>query len=740
MRCLIVNPTRRTLHFLCHTLIKTFTCLFLYISVIGSSLAADVTTSFETTNTSGLFTLGTAPKTVTFADGEARFAGITSLYHSGSQAFMVQDDTAMVTFETPAAMINVFLKAQSGAAGAMVNVYDVDDTLVNSYTATTSWQEIAITSTEGISRMELINNTNSFAVFDDFSFTAMTAPTPPGDPIELTDPLALPIFSGGLKLQLEVFSQGLTAPLWGTTAPGVSGFFYVIDQLGSIWAIDTTTGDKTMLADFSASLVTIGIPEFGGFDERGLLGIAFHPQFATNNLMYTYSSQGVMGAADFSTMPMGMMADHQGVLTEWQADIGGSAGITIDMNSARELLRIDEPQFNHNGGAIAFDANGMLYLALGDGGGADDVDGQMFINGPMVGHGATGNGQNMDNPLGAILRIDPMGSNSGNGAYGIPATNPFVGEAGLDEIYAYGLRNPYRLSFDSMTGTLYAADVGQNDIEEVNVITSGGNYGWNMREGSFGFFPNGNNDGYVFEQADNMGTIDPMVEYDHDEGIAIIGGFVYRGSNHAEMQGLYVFGDYNGRLFYINNEGTISEFQDVDDLDIGSVLGFAQDSQGELYVLANTGGVPSGTSGTVYKMTLLPNQAPMADAGEDQSVNEGSLVTLNASMSSDPDGDTVLYEWTQSAGTTVTLSNNASAMPTFTAPSVSSAMTLTFVVTVNDGHLADMSEVDIMVNDVPTPPPPATTTRSSSSSGSSLTILTLLALLLLAIGREYRRD
>ncbi|WP_143760152.1 PQQ-dependent sugar dehydrogenase, partial [Colwellia marinimaniae] len=152
-------------------------------------------------------------------------------------------------------------------------------------------------------------------------------------------------------------------------------------------------------------------------------------------------------------------------------------------------------------------------------------------NDPMVGHGTMGNGQNMDNPLGAILRIDPMGSNSGNGAYGIPASNPFVGEAGLDEIYAYGLRNPYRLSFDSMTGTLYAADVGQNDIEEVNVIISGGNYGWNMREGSFGFFPNGNNGGYVFEQADNMGTIDPMVEYDHDEGIAIIGGFVYRGSN-----------------------------------------------------------------------------------------------------------------------------------------------------------------------------------------------------------------
>ena len=750
MKCLNVKPLDRKSLLLSHTffnsyirsLIKVLTpalsFLLLYVSVMSSSLAADVTTSFETTNTSGMFTLGTSPKTVTFTDGEARFAGLASLYHSGSQAFMVQNDTAMITFETPAAMINVFLKAQSGAAGAMVNVYDVDDTLVNSYTASTSWQEIAITSTEGISRMELINNTSSFAVFDDFSFTAMTAPTPPGDPIELSDPIALPIFSGGLKLKLEMFTEGMTAPLWGTTAPGVNGFFYIIDQVGSIWAIDDMTGAKTLVADLASTLVTIGIPQFGGFDERGLLGIAFHPQFATNNLLYTYGSQNVMAVADFSTMPMGMEADHQGVLTEWQASIGGAAGIMLDMSSVREVLRIDEPQFNHNGGAIAFDADGMLYIAIGDGGGADDVDGQMFIDSAMVGHGTLGNGQNMNNPLGSILRIDPMGTNSSNGAYGIPSNNPFVGEAGLDEIYAYGLRNPYRLSFDSQTGALYAADVGQNDVEEINLITAGGNYGWNIREGSFGFFANGNDDGYVFEQMDNMGMIDPMAEYDHDEGVAVIGGFVYRGTDYPDMQGNYVFGDYNGRLFYINNEGTISEFQDVDTIDVGAVLGFGQDNQGELYVMANATGLPSGTSGTAYKITLMPNRAPMAVTGDDQTVNEGVMVTLDASMSSDPDGDTVLYEWTQSAGTMVTLSSNTSAMPTFMAPSVSADMTLTFVVTVNDGHLADMSEVNVMVNNVVTPTTP-TTQSSSSSGGGSLSILTLLVLLLLSIGREYRR-
>lgn len=717
-------------------LVKLSSCLFLYLALLGSGLAADVSTSFETTNTSGQFTLGTSPKTVTFAGGEAKFAGIASLYHSGSQAFMVENNTANVTFESSASEVNVFLKAQSAAAGAIVNVYDADNTLVNTFTATTSWQEIALVSVDGISRIELINNTSSYAVFDDFSFTALTAPLPPGDPVKLEDPIALPIFSGGLKLKLEVFTQGLTAPLWGTNAPGVDNFMYVIDQVGGIWAVDTTSGTKTMVTDLSGSLVTIGIPEFGGFDERGLLGIAFHPQFATNNKFYTYSSQPVMGSADFSTMPAGFVADHQGVLTEWQASIGGANGITVDTNSARELLRIDEPQFNHNGGAIAFDTSGMLYIAIGDGGGADDVDGQMFIDAPMVGHGAEGNGQNMDNLFGSIIRIDPTGTNSSNGAYGIPASNPFVGQAGLDEVYAFGLRNPYRISFDTMTGSLYVADVGQNDIEEVNMVTSGGNYGWNMREGSFGFFANGNDDGYVYQQTDAMGMIDPLVEYDHDEGVAIIGGFVYRGAALDDLQGNYVLGDYNGRLFYINNEGTISEFQDVDDLDIGAVLGFAQDAQGELYVLANTEGLPNGTSGTIYKITLQENQAPVADAGDDQSVNEGTMVTLDASMSSDPDGDTVMFEWTQSDGTTVTLSDNTSAMPTFTAPSVDSAMILTFVATVNDGHLASSSEVNITVNDVPAPPP-TTTTQSSSSGGSINLFSLLLILLLLGVKKRY---
>ncbi|WP_281560066.1 PQQ-dependent sugar dehydrogenase [Thalassomonas sp. RHCl1] len=664
------------------------------------SKAADVETSFETTDLSGSFTLGTSPNTVTFTNGEAKFAGIASLYHSGSQAFMVQNNTATVSFATPAAEFSVFLKAQSGAAGATVNVFDINDNLVDSYSATTSWQELSITSGEGISSIELINNSSSYAVFDDFSFTALTAVEPPEDPVKLDDPITLPIFSGGLKLVLEPFSQELVAPVWGINAPGINDYFYVIDQVGFIWGISTASGEKVLIADLSALLVDVGIEALGGFDERGLLGLAFHPDFISNKTLYTFSSQPVSGEADFSTMPEGENADHQGVLTRWFADIGGEGGLIIDLESAQEILRIDQPQFNHNGGAITFDNNGLLYLALGDGGGADDIDGQSFLGTAMVGHGTSGNGQDTSNVLASILRIDPDGNNSENGAYGIPQDNPFVGISGVDEIFAYGLRNPYRISFDPVSGSLYAGDVGQNDIEEINNITSGSNYGWNIREGSFGFFANGDGEGYVYSQSETMGTIDPVVEYDHDEGVAVIGGFVYRGTSYEDLLGRYVFGDFNGRLFYLNNENTISEFQDKDDIDVGAILGFARDAGGELYVLANENGLPSGNSGALYKITLLPNQSPVADAGSAQTVNEGVLVTLNAGGSSDPDGDPLRYQWTQSSGTSVTLNNPTTASPTFTAPNVSSTSSLSFTVEVNDGHLADNASVDITINNV----------------------------------------
>jgi glucose/arabinose dehydrogenase len=301
-------------------------------------------------------------------------------------------------------------------------------------------------------------------------------------------------------------------------------------------------------------------------------------------------------------------------------------------------MRIDEPQFNHNGGAINFGHDGMLYISLGDGGGADDVDGQPFIGGPLVGHG-NGNGQNPANVLGSILRVDPSGSNSANGQYGIPADNPFVDMQGYAaETFAYGFRNPFRFSFDMATGDLYTGDVGQNDLEEVDVVVAGGNYGWNVKEGSFCFDPNGPAPGFAFAQHpcpdEPTGLIDPVAEYntsdsltENEDGRAVVGGFVYRGSSIPGLVGRYIFGDFSqftesgvnneGRLFYLNKKNIVKdnriktskifEFTLYGQDELGfSLLGFGQDASGELYVLANEVGTPFGDTGVVLRITRAP--------------------------------------------------------------------------------------------------------------------------------------
>jgi glucose/arabinose dehydrogenase len=356
--------------------------------------------------------------------------------------------------------------------------------------------------------------------------------------------------------------------------------------------------------------------------------VAFHPDYQDNGLLYTYTSEPVSGLADFAvplTMPPASPPNHESVVTEWQVPAPGDPTSVVDPTTRRVLLRIEQPQFNHNAGALNFGADDMLYIALGDGGGADD-------QGP--GHVSQGNGQDPSNVLGTILRIDPTGSNSANGEYGLPEDNPFFpggagpfgGEAGCadgfcDEIFAFGFRNPFRFSFDKATGDLYAADVGQNDIEEVDVVVAGGNYGWRIKEGSFCFDPNGSDPGFVFDG--DCGTEDliyPVAEYDHDEGIAVIGGFVYRGSAIPPLRGRYVFGDLsrqfsanNGRLFFLSKKNIVKrnrvktskirELRLADQEGLGqSLLGFGQDAMGELYVLANSTGVPFGDTGVVLRI------------------------------------------------------------------------------------------------------------------------------------------
>jgi glucose/arabinose dehydrogenase len=435
---------------------------------------------------------------------------------------------------------------------------------------------------------------------------AQVVPPPLADRLPLIGP-------GTVHVQLETVARGLTAPNWGTHAPGDTGRLFVTDQVGILWAIDLATGDKTVFLDVSPLLVDLGIFGPGSFDERGLLGVAFHPGYQANGLLYTYTSEHVFKGADFSTMPPGTLPNHRTVIREWQVPVPQDAASVVDPTTARTLLRIDQPQFNHDGGAISFGPDELLYISLGDGGAADDQETGIDPFGvPNIGHGCAGNGRDPTTILGTIIRIDPLGHDSANGQYGIPGDNPFRGWEGfVEEIFAYGFRNPFRFSFDALTGDLYVGDVGQNDVEEVNIVVAGGNYGWNHKEGSFHFIANGADPGYVTDrpQAAPADLIDPVAEYDHADGIAIIGGFVYRGIRIPALEGSYVFGDFartfsnDGRLFHLDEIGQIAELQLLRPAELGlSLLGMGQDAPGELYVLGNTTGVPFGDTGVVLRI------------------------------------------------------------------------------------------------------------------------------------------
>ncbi|MPZ52881.1 MAG: CHRD domain-containing protein, partial [Acidimicrobiia bacterium] len=227
--------------------------------------------------------------------------------------------------------------------------------------------------------------------------------------------LTHPVIDGGPPLALETVADGMTAPNWGTASPGIDDRLIVTDQDGLLWSVDLVSGNTEVFLDVSTRLVALGVGGPGTFDERGLLGVAFHPDYTTNGLLYTYTSEPEDGPADFSTMPEGTAPNHQSVIAEWRVPSPGDPDSVVDPATRREVLRIDEPQFNHDAGALVFGPDGHFYVALGDGGQGDDQG---------VGHVPGGNGQDPTNVLGTVLRIDPLDSNSANGQYGIPADNP----------------------------------------------------------------------------------------------------------------------------------------------------------------------------------------------------------------------------------------------------------------------------------------------------------------------------
>lgn len=447
-----------------------------------------------------------------------------------------------------------------------------------------------------------------------------------GTGVEILDPLP-PIPKGSITIELEVVADNLVSPLGVTEPDDGSGRLFIHDQSGTVHVVDNMgTLLGTPLMDVSARLVSLGIGGPGSFDERGLIGFATHPDFTANPLVYTYTSEPVSAPADHTT---GVPAtpDNQAVIAEWQMTGGSAASNTVDLGTRREILRVDDPNFNHNGGALHFGPDGFLHIAIGDGGSADDQG---------AGHVAQGNAQDTSNIFGSILRIDvdmTTGTPASNGQYNIPADNPFAGSPGdVEEIYVYGLRNPYLFSFDqgffdTTNFRIYVGDAGQNDIEEVDLITAatvGGNYGWRHKEGSFFFDPNGGSPGFVTDTPVGPipgDVIDPLVEYDHndgsvtDNGISVVGGAVYRGSAVPELDGVYVFGDFSqsfgvpsGRLWHIAPGNEIQE------LILGSperpldlyLKGFGQDANGEVYVCGSEDIGPFGSSGVVLRIVTVP--------------------------------------------------------------------------------------------------------------------------------------
>ncbi len=630
-------------------------CCALALSLSTTTHADTIITSFEFTDQSGLFTLGAAPERGVFEDGLAQTVFKPGLYHTGMNAWMIAPgDTGEITFETPLESLTLWFRQQFPDNDATLTVTDTTGAIMHMQAGTTTYEEIVLAMpAEGpyIQKVRLENaGAEGWAVIDDLT-ACITLNSMPG----IVDPLPGDLGTSPFHVALTEVAGGLASPIWGGPAPNDDARLYVIDQAGQLVRVNLGDGATTIVLDVADQLVPLGVFGPETFDERGLLGFAFHPDFASNGRLYTYQSEPVDGPADFSTMPEGEVADHQSVVAEWQATDPADPDWTVMPASKRTLLRVDQPQFNHNAGAMLFDDAGRLYIAFGDGGGADDLDGQPFLGGEIIGHG-DGNGQNPLNPLGSLLRIDPLGSNSANGEYGIPRDNPFVGDAdAIDETYAYGFRNPFRMSRDDVTGDILIADVGQNDIEEINTLVAGGNYGWREKEGSFFFLPNGVQPGYVLDVdlVGLTGLTDPIAEYDHDEGLAIIGGFVYRGDTLPGLEGRYVFGDWssgflanNGRLLHLDDEGEISEFVLTNGApNLGmSLQGFAQDASGEIYVLANTTGTPFGETGVVLRIGPIPG-----DLNADGVVGADDLAGLLAAWGpcvpacpADLDGDGVV--------------------------------------------------------------------------------------------------
>ena len=328
---------------------------------------------------------------------------------------------------------------------------------------------------------------------------------------------------------------GLDSPLFLTSAKDGSGILYVVQRGGRILAADGSGNRRGTFLDIA------GRVQSGG--EEGLLGLAFHPGFRSNRRFFVYYTDN---GSDV-------------VVSEFRA----TSTTRADAGSERVLLRINHPYSNHNGGMIAFGHDGFLYIGTGDGGSGGDPH---------------NNGQRRDTLLGKILRIDV---NRGS-PYAIPSSNPYAGSSTFRrEIWDYGVRNPWRFSFDRSTGAMFMGDVGQGEWEEINVERrgdGGNNYGWRVMEGKHC---------YQSSSCNTSGKVRPIAEYSHALGCSVTGGYVYRGSRYASLRGAYFYGDYcSGRIWALDAAAAlrgISRVRQVLDTSL-SISSFGENEAGDIFI------------------------------------------------------------------------------------------------------------------------------------------------------------
>ena len=408
--------------------------------------------------------------------------------------------------------------------------------------------------------------------------------------------------AAALDVKVDVFATGLQSPVDLKEAPDGTGRIFITEQTGAIVVVnaDGTIRPEPFL-DLRAKIVNPHVR----FDERGTLGLAFHPDFKSNGKFYVYSSRDIV--REVENRGHELFGDHTSYISEFKVSENPNVA---DDGSERVLMTVAQPQFNHNGGALAFGPDGYLYISLGDGGYADDWG---------WGHNKKiGNAQDLNTLLGKILRID-VNTKAEGLEYGIPADNPFTGKKGArGEIFAYGFRNPWRMTFD--TGgdrRLFVGDVQQNSYEEVDIVTKGGNYGWRVLEANhcFDFFnPNDH-----LSSCDESGKTPPILEYNHCNkfggkdcfGVNVQGGAVYRGS-HGPWQGKYFFGDWSmtfggksGRLYVASENGGKWSFERANVTNHKfetHVLAVTQDLKGNVYAMTSDSMGPFGSRDTVYKI------------------------------------------------------------------------------------------------------------------------------------------